>query len=219
MNIKAVIISIGAIITIFSSFNFNNEYKQLNNIENVQQEISVRVVGDIDNKIPDQKAEENISFSEETEAIENEIVVTKTKEEITKKKTENKATKEKNEQSHKKQQSVDQDIEKQVETKQENKVQEEIKIQENKIAEVIEKEPEIPKCTDSKHGVGVGNSNKWFSTYDEAVHYYNNLINYYSNNIHNGLITTEEYYSKCPYGYETWSCQYCGKWTLNYYFR
>ena len=31
--------------------------------------------------------------------------------------------------------------------------------------------------------------------------------------------TFEEYNKQCPCGYEIWSCQYCGKWTLNYYMR
>lgn len=81
------------------------------------------------------------------------------------------------------------------------------------------KQPETPKCSDSKHGVGVGNSNKWFNSYNEAVSYYDNLILDYSNKIHNGQITFEEYNKQCPCGYEIWSCQYCGKWTLNYYKR
>ena len=81
------------------------------------------------------------------------------------------------------------------------------------------KQPETPKCTDTNHGVGVGNSNKWFNSYNEAVSYYDNLILDYSNKIHNGQITFEEYNKQCPCGYEIWSCQYCGKWTLNYYKR
>lgn len=75
------------------------------------------------------------------------------------------------------------------------------------------------ECTDTKHGISVGNSNKWFNSYNEAVKYYDELIKMYSNQVHNGEITSEEYYKLCPYGYETWSCPYCGKWTLNYYKR
>ena len=78
---------------------------------------------------------------------------------------------------------------------------------------------EIPKCSDTQHGVGVGNSNKWFNSYNEAVAYYDNLINDYSDKVHSGAITSEEYFKQCPYGYETWSCPYCGKWTLNFYNR
>ena len=89
-------------------------------------------------------------------------------------------------------------------------------IQENKNDDKVQ---EKPKCTDTKHGVSAGNSNLWFNSYDEAVAYYDNLINGYSDQVHNGEISSDEYYKLCPYGYETWSCPYCGKWTLNYYKR
>lgn len=103
------------------------------------------------------------------------------------------------------------------ETKQEVKTPEKPK-QETK-TEVKVQESETPKCSDTKHGVGVGNSNKWFNSYNEAVAYYDDLINGYSNQVHNEKITPEEYNKKCPYGYEVWSCPYCNKWTLNFYFR
>ena len=89
-------------------------------------------------------------------------------------------------------------------------------IQENKNDDKVQ---EKPKCTDTKHGVSAGNSNLWFNSYDEAVAYYDNLINGYSDQVYNGEISSDEYYKLCPYGYETWSCPYCGKWTLNYYKR
>lgn len=74
--------------------------------------------------------------------------------------------------------------------------------QETKI-ESIENEITIQKCTDTKHGVDIGNSNKWFNSYNEAISYYDNLINDYSNKIHAGEITLEEYNKKCPYGYDS----------------
>ena len=41
------------------------------------------------------------------------------------------------------------------------------------------KEVEIPpKCNGNNHGVGVGNSNKWFNSKQEAISYYDNLIKY-----------------------------------------
>lgn len=107
----------------------------------------------------------------------------------------------------------------QVQIKQEEQKQE----QPSQVVEVKqetqEKKVEEQKCTDSKHKVSAGNSGKWFNSYDEAVAYYDSLINGYSNQIHNGEITIEEYNRKCPYGYEIWSCPYCNKWTLNYYYR
>lgn len=78
---------------------------------------------------------------------------------------------------------------------------------------------QTPKCTDTQHGVGVGNSNKWFNTKQEADSYYDDLIKKYSDQVHNNKITFEEYNKICPCGFEEWSCPYCGKWTLNYYYR
>ena len=107
----------------------------------------------------------------------------------------------------------------QVQTKQEEQKQEQpSQVVETK-QETQEKVVEEQKCTDSKHKVSVGNSGKWFNSYDEAVAFYDNLINGYSNKIHNGEISIEEYNKQCPYGYEIWSCSYCNKWTLNYYYR
>lgn len=103
------------------------------------------------------------------------------------------------------------------ETKQE--VQEKETPKQETKKEVKVQEPETPKCSDTKHGVGAGNTGKWFNSYNEAVAYYDNLINGYSNQIHNGEITLEKYNKECPYGYEVWSCPYCNKWTLNFYFR
>lgn len=98
---------------------------------------------------------------------------------------------------------------------------EEVKEIKNKEVQPVEevKKTQIPKCTDVKHGMGCGNSNKWFSTYSEAISYYDNLIKDYSDKVKNNKITKDEYYKQCPCGYETWSCPYCGKWTLNFYYR
>ena len=116
------------------------------------------------------------------------------------------------------QQKVIQKEEKVSTSQKEEKIQEQ-EIQEQPIEEIKNKIHETQKCTDTKHGVAVGNSNKWFNNYNEAVSYYDNLINNYSNQVHSGQITSNEYNKRCPYGYETWSCPYCGKWTLNYYYR
>ena len=116
------------------------------------------------------------------------------------------------------QQKVIQKEEKVSTSQKEEKIQEQ-EIQEQPIEEIKNKIHETQKCTDTKHRVAVGNSNKWFNNYNEAVSYYDNLINNYSNQVHSGQITSNEYNKRCPYGYETWSCPYCGKWTLNYYYR
>lgn len=113
-----------------------------------------------------------------------------------------------------KEQVKEQSVQKQEEKKQEQ----ESKVVETK-QETQEKVVGEQKCSDSKHKVSAGNSGKWFNSYDEAVAFYDNLINGYSNKIHNGEISIEEYNKQCPYGYEIWSCPYCKKWTLNYYYR
>ena len=80
------------------------------------------------------------------------------------------------------------------------------------------KEPEKPKCTDTKHGVGVGNSNRWFNSKQEAINHYQSIIKNWGDKWENFEIDDETYNKNCPYGYEIWSCQFCGKWTINFYY-
>ena len=72
-------------------------------------------------------------------------------------------------------------------------------------------------CTDNNnHSTSCGNIGKWFNTKDEIEEYRNNISNKYCQQYENGKITVEEYYKISPYGYESWSCSYCGKWTGNF---
>ena len=72
-------------------------------------------------------------------------------------------------------------------------------------------------CTDNNnHSTSCGNIGKWFNTKDEIEEYRNNISNKYCQQYENGEITWEEYMKKSPYGYESWSCSYCGKWTGNF---
>ena len=81
-------------------------------------------------------------------------------------------------------------------------------------------EPKIERCTNnSNHGISVGNSNEWFNTREEAISYYEQLIGDLGYKLEHGQMTREEYNRKCPYGYEVWSCMFCNKWTINFYFR
>ena len=57
---------------------------------------------------------------------------------------------------------------------------------------------------------------KWFSSKDEVDDYWVQIDNNYAKQYLNGTITFEEYNKKSPYGYECWSCSYCGKWTGNF---
>jgi len=67
------------------------------------------------------------------------------------------------------------------------------------------------KCT---HG-----EENYFNTREEAIAQYKNKVKEYSEKVKSNEITYEEYIKVCPYGYEDWSCPYCGKWTINMYYR
>ena len=72
-------------------------------------------------------------------------------------------------------------------------------------------------CTDNNnHSIKCGNMEKWFSSRDEIDKYWVEIDNYYFKQYQTGKITYEEYCKKSPYGYERWSCSYCGKWTGNF---
>lgn len=75
-------------------------------------------------------------------------------------------------------------------------------------------------CTNnSNHSMSCGNIGKWFNNKEEIGEYRNNISNKYCQQYENGEITWEEYMKKSPYGYECWSCGYCGKWTGNFNYR
>ena len=107
--------------------------------------------------------------------------------------------------------------------KSENK-QETSKPTETKKAETpkveTQKEETPTRCTNNhNHGMDVGNSGQWFSTKNEAIAYYENKINYWGNLWETDQIDDATYYKNCPKGYEIWSCMYCSKWTINFYYR
>ena len=94
----------------------------------------------------------------------------------------------------------------------------------NKNQDIVEKnnenEQKIERCTNNlNHGISIGNSNKWFETKEEAITYYNQLRKDYGYKFENEQMSQEEYNKKCPYGYEVWSCMFCNKWTINFYYR
>lgn len=187
-----------------------NEIKNTNEIENTSEIITEETNSILENVISESDKEN----TQEADIIEQEIIIPKEEPKQTNINTQEKKVD--NSKKTEQPKTTQETISKQEPQVQEQKIQEQHK-QETKTEPI--KEPEKPKCNDSKHGVGVGNSNRWFNSYSEAISFYDNLINGYSNQIHNGEITQEEYNKLCPYGYETWSCPYCGKWTLNYYYR
>jgi primosomal protein N' len=76
------------------------------------------------------------------------------------------------------------------------------------------------RCTNNNnHSMSCGNIGKWFNNKEEIGEYRNNISNKYCQQYENGEITWEEYMKKSPYGYECWSCGYCGKWTGNFKYR
>ena len=80
------------------------------------------------------------------------------------------------------------------------------------------KKTETYKCSGSNHGVGVGNSQTWINSESEAISYYKSIIKNWGDKWENFEIDDETYNKNCPYGYEDWSCPYCSKWTINFYY-
>ena len=81
-------------------------------------------------------------------------------------------------------------------------------------------EPEVERCTNNNnHGIDVGNSGRWYDSKSEAIAYYDSQTKYWGNKWENFEIDDDTYYKNCPSGYEVWTCMYCGKWTINFYYR
>lgn len=77
---------------------------------------------------------------------------------------------------------------------------------------------EVPKCSGNNHGVGTGNSGKWFNSESDAIKYYKSIIKTWGDKWEKFEIDDKTYNKNCPYGYEDWSCPYCGRWTINFYY-
>ena len=75
-------------------------------------------------------------------------------------------------------------------------------------------------CTNNNnHSTSCGNMGRWFNNKKEIEQYLKEIDNSYAEKYENGEITYKEYVTKVPYGYECWSCSYCGKWTGNFKYR
>lgn len=76
---------------------------------------------------------------------------------------------------------------------------------------------EAKPCTNkNNHSMGCGNIGKWFNSRSEIEEYWHDVDYNYYKQYQDGEITIEEYNRLSPYGYESWSCSYCGKWTGNF---
>ncbi len=80
----------------------------------------------------------------------------------------------------------------------------------------IKKEIENHCTNNNNHSIKCGNMGRWFNSRDEVDNYWVQVDNNYAKQYQDGTITFEEYNKKSPYGYECWSCSYCGKWTGNF---
>ena len=75
-------------------------------------------------------------------------------------------------------------------------------------------------CTNNNnHSISCGNIGRWFNSRSDIETYWKNQCNALAEKWDKGEISDSEYYSKSPYGYECWSCSYCGKWTGNFKYR
>ena len=75
-------------------------------------------------------------------------------------------------------------------------------------------------CTNNNnHSIKCGNIGRWFNSRSDIETYWKNQCNALAEKWDKGEISDSEYYSKSPYGYECWSCSYCGKWTGNFMYR
>lgn len=83
----------------------------------------------------------------------------------------------------------------------------------------VKTQKEVHCTNNSNHSIKCGNMGKWFTSKSDIDDYWEEVVQTYSKQYENGEITWETYCKKSPYGYECWSCGYCGKWTGNFNYR
>lgn len=173
---------------------------------NTMQEDTVTEENNIANEIIDNNVQENIIESETNEiqqSNEQQLVQETSTQSLAKKENSKTTTSE---------------------TNQPNQNTPQIQLQQEPTTQVNKQEtttskPIIEKCTtNNNHGMSVGNSSKWFNSKAEAVAVYESKIKEWGNKWEKFEIDDATYEKNCPYGYEVWSCPYCGKWTINYYY-
>lgn len=80
--------------------------------------------------------------------------------------------------------------------------------------------PIMKHCTNNNnHSTSCGDAGIWVASKNEFKTYYENYCEEWNSKWVNDEISSGEYYQNCPYGYECWSCSYCGKWTGNFKYR
>lgn len=221
---KIIIILIIALTTFMGENIYtNNEQRLSENITNISDDNTIiseenTIISESFDENSETEKELNISNDKENDEIAPEKSnVTVTLSNATEEKRKEKITKEEKKIEETQEKII-------VEEKKEIQVQdtqpkEEPKVVETKSEPIKESEPVTPKCDGSNHGVGVGNSNKWFNSKQEAINYYDGIQKTWGDKWENFEIDSATYDKNCPYGYEVWTCPFCGKWTINFYYR
>ena len=201
----------------------NNSIEVIEDVQNENlEETSEKVEEIVDDKIVEsvEKSVEKEPVSVKKEIKEDKAEI---KQEIQEKKTENITVKKEitNEQKtdEKQVESNNSNISETIKKEDITEVKEEIKKEES-YTEIEVDVAEKKECNGNNHGIGVGNSGKWFNSKDEAISTYRAKIKEWEDKWtdKDNPISDDEYYNNCPCGYEIWTCMYCGKWTLNYYY-
>ena len=158
----------------------SDNFQQL--LDNLEIEKELNISNDKESeKIAPEKSNVTVTLSNATEE--------KRKEKITKEEKKIEETQEKNIVEEKKEIQV-----------QDTQPKEEPKVVETKPEPIKEPEPVTPKCDGSNHGIGVGNSNKWFNTQQEAINYFDGLQKTWGDKWERFEIDSETYDKNCPYG-------------------
>lgn len=94
----------------------------------------------------------------------------------------------------------------------------------NNKQEEVKKEETVIRCTNNdNHGMSVGNTGKWFNSKDEAVAYYKSEVKrwgeWWEDTDADDTEADEIYRKNCPSGHQEWTCMYCRKWTIDFYYR
>lgn len=194
--------------TIAEEVNINDAETEMEDIS-VSNNIEEKQIENVENK-SEEKENSQISNSDNNKTTKNE-----TKDNNEEKKAETIKTENKKEEQK---ENTKQDV---TQNNKETTKKEETKSEESYTEETINV-AEKKECIGNNHGMGVGNSGKWFETKEETISYYTNLIDYWDEWWQkadpNDTEADETYYKNCPDGYEIWSCPYCNKWTINLYY-
>ena len=162
----------------------------------IEQKLKIKVLEKVEEKSeePKEKVQKEVTTKDKTNNRNKNKVSNSTTNSTTKEEIKNNATNQDEKQQDKKEEIPNQ-------TTNDNTNQ-------DVIVDIVQ---DASKC---KHG-----DEKYFNSEEEAIVFCKNTIKQYGDDLKSGKIKTyEEYAVVCPYGYETMSCPYCGKWTMSFYY-